>query len=96
MPTCVKFFLETLDIGVSIQYNPLMDHSIPLGPREKEVLGHVVQGKTNREIAELIGVSVSAVDSYLTTARLKMGARNRADAVRIFMETKDLGRGEVR
>lgn len=63
-----------------------MDNSIPLSPREREVLGHVVQGKTNREIAELIGVSVRAVDSYLSNARLKMGARNRAEAVRIFME----------
>lgn len=63
-----------------------MDNSIPLSPREREVLGHVVQGKTNREIAELIGVSVRAVDSYLSNARFKMGARNRAEAVRIFME----------
>lgn len=53
-----------------------------LTPREREVLGLVVQGATNAEIAERLYISVNTVTRHLTHIYAKTGTRGRADAVR--------------
>ena len=48
--------------------------------REVEVLCQVVTGKSNREIAEDMVLSVRTVERHITNIYAKIGARGRADA----------------
>jgi len=56
-----------------------------LTQREREVLVHVARGLTNKEIAEELCTSTSAVKIFLHQACEKLGARNRAQAVILAM-----------
>ena len=49
--------------------------------RERDVLIYVARGLTNKEIADQLCTSTSAVKVFLHQAYGKMGARNRAQAV---------------
>jgi LuxR family maltose regulon positive regulatory protein len=51
--------------------------------REMEVLNSLSQGFTREEIAEDTGLSINVVKNVITTIYAKLGALNRADAVRI-------------
>ena len=57
-----------------------------LTPREREVLGLVVRGATNAEIAEKLFISVNTVTRHLTHIYTKTGTSRRAEAVRYGME----------
>jgi DNA-binding NarL/FixJ family response regulator len=52
-----------------------------LSSREREVLGLVAAGSTNREIADRLHLSPHTVKEHTSTLYRKLGARNRADAV---------------
>jgi pimeloyl-ACP methyl ester carboxylesterase/DNA-binding CsgD family transcriptional regulator len=56
--------------------------SNPLTPREREVLTHVAEGRTNREIAGELGISVYTVNRHVSSLLAKTGSANRAEAVR--------------
>jgi pimeloyl-ACP methyl ester carboxylesterase/DNA-binding CsgD family transcriptional regulator len=58
---------------------PLDDN--PLSPREKEVLGLVAQGLSDREIAEQLVVSPHTVHRHVANIRTKLGSGSRAAAV---------------
>jgi predicted ATPase/DNA-binding CsgD family transcriptional regulator len=51
-----------------------------LSPREAEVLRMIAAGRTNREIAEALFLSVRTVERHITNLYAKIGARGRADA----------------
>jgi DNA-binding NarL/FixJ family response regulator len=51
-----------------------------LSPREMEVLGEVRWARTNREIAERLGVSTTTVNKHVHQILRKLGLRNRAEA----------------
>jgi len=57
-----------------------------LTAREREVLGLVVEGATNAEIAERLFISVNTVTRHLTHIYAKIGVRGRAQAVRYALE----------
>ncbi len=48
--------------------------------REVEVLCLIAQGKSNREIADVLLLSVRTVERHITNIYAKIGARGRADA----------------
>jgi DNA-binding NarL/FixJ family response regulator len=52
-----------------------------LSPREIEVLRLIVAGRTNREIADELVLSVRTVERHILHVYEKLGARNRADAI---------------
>ena len=56
-----------------------------LTPREREMLALTGRGLTNREIAELAGISVSGVKNCLSSALGKLGARSRQKAIWLAM-----------
>lgn len=56
-----------------------------LTQRERDVLILVARGFTNKEIAEQLCTSTSAVKVFLHQACVKLGARNRAQAVILAM-----------
>ena len=55
-----------------------------LSPKERELLDHILQHKSLKVIAHDLGVTPSAVDQRLKSARLKLGAVDRNDAARRY------------
>jgi DNA-binding NarL/FixJ family response regulator len=61
-----------------------------LSPREKQILGLVVMGYMNGEIASRLFLAESTVKSHLSSAFAKLGVRSRNEAVDLIV---DPGRG---
>jgi DNA-binding NarL/FixJ family response regulator len=55
--------------------------SAACSPREREVLGILAHGATNREIADRLRISETTVRSHVQSLRGKLGARSRAELV---------------
>jgi DNA-binding NarL/FixJ family response regulator len=53
-----------------------------LSPREEEILRLVAWGYSNKEVAEVLGLSVKTVESHKTNAMHKLGLHNRIDVVK--------------
>ena len=60
-------------------------HAIHLSKREREVLALVAEGRTDREIALRLSLSVETVSWYVKAVRARLGARSRAHAVALAM-----------
>ncbi|MEU9168819.1 response regulator transcription factor [Streptomyces sp. NPDC048420] len=56
-------------------------YDTPLTPRELEVLRHAASGAAPTEIAAALNLSTGTVRNYLTAIVVKLGARNRVDAI---------------
>jgi FixJ family two-component response regulator len=54
-----------------------------LTPREREVMAHIVEGLSNKNIAQLLGVSMRTVEAHRGRVMEKMGARSLPDLVRM-------------
>lgn len=65
---------------------PIIEDSAPeanlteLSRREKEVLGHLRQGLTNREIGHRLFISTSTVNKHVNQVLSKLHVRNRVQA----------------
>jgi len=59
---------------------PVPAHEL-LTARERDVLALVADGRSNREIASLLSVSLPTVKTHLSHIYAKLGARNRDDAL---------------
>jgi len=57
-----------------------------LSPRELEVLGHVVQGKLNKQIAADLGIHERTVKLHRTAITTKLGVFSVAELTRLWME----------
>jgi NarL family two-component system response regulator LiaR len=57
-----------------------------LTPREREVLGLMVHGRSNRAIAERLVVSRSTIDFHVSNVLGKLGAATRTEAVAIAVQ----------
>ena len=56
-----------------------------LTPRELEVLGWVAKGKTNRDIAEILGMSPRTVNKHLEHIFVKLGVETRSAAAALVI-----------
>lgn len=61
---------------------------VPLGltPREAEVLFWVARGKTNDEIATVLGIGLTTVKKHLESTYAKLGVENRTTAAAMALE----------
>jgi LuxR family maltose regulon positive regulatory protein len=78
-----KMFLAAEKYRTPGQTRQDMNIQVSLSRREKEVLTGLSQGLTREEIAGLSSLSVNTVKSSVRSIYNKLGAVNRADAVRI-------------
>jgi DNA-binding NarL/FixJ family response regulator len=65
----------------------LWDVTPHLTPREREVLDHLVERKSNREIAAALHISEHTVKSHVSRILIKLGLRNRAQAAEYAYRT---------
>lgn len=56
----------------------------PLSPQERRILGLVSEGKTNKEIGELLGLSHKTVKNYLSNVYQKLQITRRSQAAVMF------------
>lgn len=63
-----------------------LQQDLALTPREAEVLGWVAQGKTNGEIAIILGLAAGTVKFYVERILGKLGCETRTAAARIALE----------
>jgi DNA-binding NarL/FixJ family response regulator len=61
-----------------------------LTTREGEVLSWLSKGKTNRDIAQILGLSPRTVDKHLEQVYSKLGVENRTAAAAIAVKTRNL------
>jgi|SRR5262245_26120883 len=54
-----------------------------LSLREQQVLAHISKGRTNREIAEELGVTIKTIKYYVTQVFKKLQVTNRVQAIQV-------------
>jgi len=62
----------------------------PLTPREAEVVGLLAQGLSNQQIADHLHLSINSVKTHLRSSYRRIGAVNRAQAVRWWLQQTDV------
>ena len=75
----VKDFLDRAESGSALVIEDLT-------PREREVLTHIAEGYTNREIAENLVISVKTVDRHRENIMQKLNLHNRVELVKYAIE----------
>ena len=64
--------------------------ALPTGPaltaREREVLGQLAQGKSNRDLARALGISENTVKNHVRSVLEKLNAQSRSEAVVIALK----------
>jgi two-component system, NarL family, response regulator LiaR len=58
----------------------------PLTPREQQVLGLLVEGRTNLQIGQELGITESTVKSHVSTIIAKLGVASRTEAVAMTLK----------
>lgn len=87
------FHLLVLDESRTVTVNKELQH-LGLSRRESEILGWLVQGKTNPEIAMILGISRRTVQKHLERVYSRLGVENRHAAMTVAMEAMKRGRIE--
>jgi len=59
-----------------------------LSPREREVLQLIAEGKTSREIAELLNLSIKTVQSHRASLMRKLDLHDRGDLIKYAIQKK--------
>jgi DNA-binding NarL/FixJ family response regulator len=74
--------VRMVGLGMTI-FQPQIDgNATPLSQREREVLDLIASGSTNREVAAALHLSPYTSKDLTSSLYRKLGAKNRADAVR--------------
>ena len=77
---------------------PLDDHTPILGTltaRQRQVLTHVANGRTNAQIGSRLGLSPFTINRHLAEIFHALGARDRANAVALALLSGDLTRDDI-
>ena len=63
----------------------LSPESVPLAPREQQVIDLIVRGYVNKEIADQLQISIPTIKTYLRRIYEKLHVRSRAEAVAKYL-----------
>jgi DNA-binding NarL/FixJ family response regulator len=75
--------------------HPVLVGSRALTRRQREVLTHVANGRTNAQIGSLLGLHPRTVDRHLAETYKALGARDRANAVALALIHGDLTHDDI-
>ena len=95
-PQVGQWLLEQFD---QVDQNSRYDDSslmVPLSLREMEILQHIAQGKSNKEVAYELGISRQTVKNHMTSILRKLAVNDRTQAAiyalrRGWIRLQDLG-----
>jgi DNA-binding NarL/FixJ family response regulator len=59
-----------------------------LSPREREILQLIAEGKTSREIADILNLSIKTVQSHRTSLMQKLDLHDRGDLIKYAIQKK--------
>jgi two-component system, LuxR family, response regulator FixJ len=76
------------EVGKDEAHRRFVAREARLTPRERQVLGHVVQGIYNKNIADRIGLSIKTVELYRARGMHKMQARSVAELTRMMVSQR--------
>jgi len=62
------------------------DQNFALTVREKEVLRYLIEGKGNKEIAEILSISPETIKSHIKNIYRKLNVTNRIEAMKVVTE----------
>lgn len=82
-----NYFSPTIATRVMQDYQRLLHRPAsasadPLTEREREILQLIAEGRTNREIAEMLTLSIKTVQAHRSNMMDKLGAHDRTDLVK--------------
>ena len=80
-----EYLLKVIAPGGKIDPK-IFEEDLGVTGREAEVLTWVAYGKTNKEIAEVLDISVRTVNKHLEQLYAKIGADNRTAAAMIAIQ----------
>ena len=86
-PSPAGFYEDILNDGASDK-TPHQSKDKKLSRRELEILRHVTNGETNRDIAKILEISEHTVRNHISNIFHKLGVRNRTEAA--MLSLKDL------
>lgn len=66
---------------------PAPEEAVPLTEREREILQLIAEGQTNREIADLLTLSIKTVQAHRANIMEKLAAHDRTDLVKYAIKT---------
>ena len=88
-----KILADTLESNLQNITSPLVSklssHYLNLTPMEIRIANFVKEGLTNKEIAELLGISVNTVTSHRYRIRTKLGLKHRGANLRSYLLSLD-------
>lgn len=79
-PQVGEWLLEQFDQVEGEPGDDLGTLLVPLSPREMEILQHIAQGKSNKEIAYELGISRQTVKNHMTSILRKLAVNDRTQA----------------
>ena len=85
-PDEVAIAIQTLAAGGIYKPEERASLGAILSPREQQVIHHLARGCTDREIGDVLGISMRTVQSHLDRIREKTGRRRRAELTRLALE----------
>jgi len=74
-------------LAVPAAASRVIDAPPPLTARERDVLRWLASGKTNREIAIILGLSVNTVRNHVASILAKLGVENRTTAALVALSS---------
>ncbi len=82
-----KAYLDIVETNLNEIISPFLGtvKQLNFTPREIEVSSFIKEGKTTKEIAEIMGVAPSAVDSHRNNIRAKLGLHNKKTNLRSYL-----------
>ncbi len=76
----LKQFQDMASMGKAVEHI-----AAPITHRETQILNHVANGNTNKEIAHLLGISEQTIKSHVSAVLRKINANDRAHAVALAL-----------
>jgi len=84
-PTITRLLLEDY---LRKEINRSVTEPDTLTPREREVLQLIAEGKTSREIAEILSLSIKTVQSHRASLMQKLDLHDRGDLIKYAIQKK--------
>ena len=84
----IRDYLSRIERGEELSYDTLSD-------REREILKLIAEGRTNKEIAELLFLSVKTVQAHRANLMRKLGMHDRTELVKYAIRKGIIGLDEA-